>query len=247
MALETINGRLQLTRLTNESADYVARREELRLAELELMRQRERVAAMRRHLPPGAIVQNYAFEEGPPNLDGGDAPVETVRLSDLFSGPDRSLVIYHFMYGKRQTTPCPMCTMWIDGYNGIAVHLAQNIDFAIAAAADLPSLRQHARDRGWSNLRLLTCGTSTFKYDLRSEDAEGNQDSTISVFTRDREGTLRHVYSGHPWMAGDVHERGIDLLTPVYNLLDLTPQGRGDFYAQLVYPDGRHWSARRKE
>ena len=115
MALETINGRLQLTRLTNESADYVARREELRLAELELMRQRERVAAMRRRLPPGAIVQNYAFEEGPPNLDGGDAPVETVRLSDLFSGPDRSLVIYHFMYGKRQTTPCPMCTMWIDG------------------------------------------------------------------------------------------------------------------------------------
>jgi hypothetical protein len=50
MALETINGTLQLTRLMNESADYVARREELRLAEIELMRQRERVAAMRRRL-----------------------------------------------------------------------------------------------------------------------------------------------------------------------------------------------------
>src|SRR6185369_4684164 len=135
MAIETLNGTLQLTRLT-ESSDYVARRGELRLAEIELMRQRERVAAMRRRLPPGAIIEDYVFQEGPSNLDAGDAPIQTVRLSELFSASDRSLVIYHFMYGKRQTSPCPMCTMWIDGYNGVALHLAQNVDFAIAAAAE---------------------------------------------------------------------------------------------------------------
>src|ERR671925_242715 len=106
MTLETINGTLQLIRLTNESADYVARREELRLAEIELMRQRERVAAMRRRLPPGAIVDDYVFQEGPADLDAGDAPIRTVRLSDLFSGPGRSLIVYHLMYGKRQTKPC---------------------------------------------------------------------------------------------------------------------------------------------
>jgi predicted dithiol-disulfide oxidoreductase (DUF899 family) len=244
MAIETINGTLQLTRLANESAEYIARRDELRLAEIELMRQRERVAAMRRGLPPGAILQDYVFQEGPSNLEAGDAPTRTVRLSELFSGPDRPLVIYHLMYGKRQTNPCPMCTMWIDGYNGVSQHLAQNVDFAIAAAADLPSLRQHARNRGWRNLRLLSCGNSTFKFDLRSEDAEGRQDSTVSVFTRDPDGTVRHFYSAHPWMAEDVKERGIDLLTPVYNVLDLTPQGRGGFYATLVYPDGPHGSAR---
>jgi predicted dithiol-disulfide oxidoreductase (DUF899 family) len=244
MALETINGTLQLTRLTNESAEYVARREELRLAEIELTRQRERVAAMRRRLPPGAVVQDYVFQEGPANLDAGDAPITTVRLSDLFTGPNRSVVIYHLMYGKRQTTPCPMCTMWIDGYNGVGHHIAQNVDFAIAAAADPCMLRQHARNRGWRNLRLLSCGDSTFKYDLRSEDAEGTQDSTISVFTRDRDGTLRHSYSAHPWMADDVKERGIDLLTPVYNMLDLTPQGRDDWYAKLAYADGPHWPPR---
>jgi predicted dithiol-disulfide oxidoreductase (DUF899 family) len=133
-----------------------------------------------------------------------------------------------------------MCTMWIDGYNGVSHHLAQNFDFAIAAAADLPALRQHARSRGWRNLRLLSCANNTFKYDLRSEDAEGRQDSTVSVFTRDREGTLRHSYSAHPWMAEDIEERGIDLLTPVYNLLDLTPQGRGEWYAKLAYPGGAH-------
>jgi predicted dithiol-disulfide oxidoreductase (DUF899 family) len=235
MAIETIDGRLQLTRLADEPPDYTARREELRQAEIELTRQRERVAEMRRRLPPGAVVQDYVFEEGPPALASGDAPIRTVRLSELFTGPDRSLVIYHFMYGKRQTSPCPMCTMWIDGFNGVARHLAANVDFAIAAAADPPTLRWHARDRGWHDLRLLSCGGSTFKYDLRSEDAEGRQDSTISVFTRDRGGTIRHAYSSHPWMGEDARERGIDLLTPVYNLLDLTPQGRGDWSAQLAY------------
>ena len=154
------------------------------------------------------------------------------------------MVIYHLMYGKKQTNPCPMCTMWIDGYNGVARHLAQNVDFVIAAAADPPALRQHARNRGWQNLRLLSCGPSTFKYDLRSEDAEGNQDSTISVFSRDGDGTLRHVYSAHPWMAEDIKQRGIDLLSPVYNLLDLTPEGRDDWYARLTYPEGPHWPLR---
>lgn len=240
MALETIQGTLPQTRLTNESAEYRAKREELRLAEIDLMQRRERVAEMRRKLPPGATVQDYVFQEGPADLHAGDSPTQNVRLSELFSGPNRPLVIYHLMYGKKQTHPCPMCTMWIDGYNGVAHHLAQNVDFVIAAAADPPALRQHARNRGWHNLRLLSCATSTFKYDLRSEDAEGNQDSTMSVFTRDPDGTLRHFYSAHPWMAEDIQERGIDLLTPVYNLLDLTPKGRGDFYGKLTYPEGRH-------
>jgi len=158
-----------------------------------------------------------------------------VRLSELFTAPDRSLVIYHFMYGKKQTNPCPMCTAWIDGYNAIAPHLAQNVDLAIVAAADPASLRAYARERGWDKLRLLSAGDSTFKYDLGSEDAEGGQDSTISVFTRASDGALRHFYSGHPWLAADVKERGIDELTPIWNLLDLTPQGRGKFYASLDY------------
>ena len=227
---------MRLTNLTNESAEYLARREELRLAEIQSMRLLEHVAELRRRLPEGAVVEDYEFIEGPADLDAGDEPVKTVRLSELFSGPGRALLVYQLMFGKKQTSPCPMCTMWIDGYNGVAHHLAQNLDFAIAAAAGVPALRAHARSRGWKNLRLLSCGNSTFKYDLAGEDAEGNQDSTISVFTRDSSGTLRHFYTGHPWLAGDINERGIDRLTPVYNMLDLTPQGRGNWYADLDYP-----------
>ncbi len=276
MVHEMIDGTYRQTNLPNESPEYLAKREELRLAEVELLNTRERVAALRRGLPKGATIQDYEFLDcnaealpngratardltaealpdgratapGPTSLNEGDELVTKVRLSELFTGPrlspdasgftapDRSLVIYHFMYGKKQTTPCPMCTAWIDGYNGVAHHIAQNVDLAIVAAADPATLRAHARERGWDKLRLLSAGDSTFKYDLGSEDSEGHQDSTISVFTRDSNGTLRHFYSGHPWLADDVKERGIDELNPIWNMLDLTPQGRGKFYASLEY------------
>jgi predicted dithiol-disulfide oxidoreductase (DUF899 family) len=230
-----VDGTYRETNLTNESPEYLAKREELRLAEIELMRQRERVAEMRRHLPQGAPLQDYEFQEGPRDLDASDASVRTVRLSELFTKPDRSLVIYHFMFGKKQSKACPMCTAWIDGANGVAHHLAQNLDVAVVAAADLPTLRTHARSRGWDKLRLLSAGNSTFKYDLGSEDREGNQDSTVSVFTRDANGTVRHFYTAHPRMAPDIQERGIDLLAPMWHFLDLTPRGRGNWYASLAY------------
>ena len=84
-------------------------------------------------------------------------------------------------------------------------------------------------------MRLLSAGEGTFKSDLGSEDEEGNQDSQISVFTKESDGTLRHFYSGHPWLDPEIKERGIDELTPIWNILDLTPQGRGKFYASLDY------------
>jgi predicted dithiol-disulfide oxidoreductase (DUF899 family) len=236
---------MRQTNLAGESADYITAREELRQAEIELMRHREKVADLRRRLPLGPVLDDYVFEDGPADLNAGDAPVRTVRLSELFTGPERDLVVYHLMYGKKQTEPCPMCTMWIDGFNGIAQHVAQNVDFVIVAAADLPNLRAHARNRQWANVRLLSAADSTFKYDLGSEDADGNQDSTVSVFTRDSlespraegegERLVRHVYSAHPRMSDDIDQRGIDLLTPVWHILDLTRQGRGDWLASLSY------------
>jgi len=239
MVKAIVDGTFRQTNLTNESPEYLAKREELRLAEIELMRQRERVAELRRQLPQGAAIQDYAFEEGPRDLNAGDA-VRTVRLSELFTKPNRSVVIYHLMYGKRQTKACPMCTAWLDGANGVAHHLAQNLDFAVVAAADVPTLRAHARTRGWDRLRLLSAGGSTFKYDLGSEDREGHQDSTVSVFTRDADGTLHHFYTAHPWMASDIRERGIDLLAPIWHFMDLTPQGRGNWYASLDYGTKAH-------
>jgi predicted dithiol-disulfide oxidoreductase (DUF899 family) len=74
MAFEPMHGTVRQTRLTNESAEYLARREELRRAEIDLMQRRERVAELRRRLPPGATVQDYVFQEGPADLNAGDSP-----------------------------------------------------------------------------------------------------------------------------------------------------------------------------
>ena len=73
-----VDGTFRQTNLTTESSEYLAKREELRLAEIELMCQRERVAELRRHLPPGAPIQDYQFEEGPRDLNAGVASVRSV-------------------------------------------------------------------------------------------------------------------------------------------------------------------------
>src|ERR1700750_2414074 len=99
MVNSIVDGTFRQTNLTNESSEYLAKREELRLAEIELLRQRERVPELRRHLPEGAPIQDYVFREGPHDLHSGDAPARTTHLSELFTKPDRSLIIYHLMYG----------------------------------------------------------------------------------------------------------------------------------------------------
>ena len=102
-----VDGTYRQTNLTSKSSKYSAKREELRLAEIALMRQRERVAELRRNLPVGAVIKDYQFQEGPRDLNAGDAPVRNVRLSELFTNTGRALVIYHLMFGKKQTKACP--------------------------------------------------------------------------------------------------------------------------------------------
>jgi predicted dithiol-disulfide oxidoreductase (DUF899 family) len=202
-------------------------REELRVAELELTDHIERVAELRRQLPANTEVDDYELIDV--------ASGKTVHLSELFSAPDRALIVYHFMYGKAQNEPCPLCTMWIDVYNAAAPHVNQNADVVVLAAAEPAALQAHAAARGWTNLRLLSADKSTFKYDLGSEESDGEQTEWISVFTRDADGSLRHVYSKGAQLADDRRERGIDLLSPVWHLLDLTPAGRDNWYPSLDY------------
>src|SRR6266545_5157893 len=87
MVREMIDGTYRQTNLPNESPEYLAKREEVRLAEIELRNARERVAALRRALPKGATIQDYEFLEGPTSLDEGDEPIRKVKLSELFSFP----------------------------------------------------------------------------------------------------------------------------------------------------------------
>lgn len=198
-------------------ATYAEAREALRSAELDLMLQRERVAAMRRALPPGPLVDDYVFD----SADG------EMSLVELFAGAERTLILYHFMYGKGFGQPCPMCSMWADGWAGIVDHLTDRVDFAVVTAAPIGETVELAGDRGWSAMRWLSAAGNTFKRDIGGEDADGNQSPFLSVYRLD-DGRPRLTWSGGAHISGE-HWRGIDLLSPVWHFLDLTPEGRGDF------------------
>ncbi len=49
---------MRRTRLQNESHEYLLKREELRLAEIESMGLRQRLAELRRQLPRGAVIED---------------------------------------------------------------------------------------------------------------------------------------------------------------------------------------------
>lgn len=220
-------------RLATESAAYGRARDELLDAEIALRDQRERVAELRRTLPRDTAVGDYVFHEGPADLDQ-DGPIAEVRLSELCGDRGRPLILYQYMYGGAQKKPCFMCSMWIDGFNNVVQHIDQNTNIAIVAQADIGLFRNLGRARGWHNLRLLSSAGSTFKTDLRFADEAGEQFPGVSVFCRAADGSPRHFYSASAMMgAGEF--RGIDLLSPVWNLLDLTPEGRGDWLPSLAY------------
>ena len=220
--------------IANESENYRKIRDELFQAEIALRDQRELVAELRRKLPLDTNVKDYVFHEGPADLDQ-DGPITEVRLSELFTRPDEALVVYQYMFGGAQTQPCTMCTMWVDGFNGIGHHLQQRLNFAIVAQAGIGELRQWARSRGWRKLRLLSCAGTDFKADFHFGDAAGAQWPGVSAFRRSADGSVKHFYSGSAIMEDGKLHRGIDLLTPFWNILDLTPEGRKEWMPKLKY------------
>ena len=221
---------MSVARLSNESGAYTAARQALWAAEVALKEQRERVAELRRALPLDTVAPNYALTAL--SLAGRDdeSPREAV-LSDLFEDSTQPLLLMHFMFGKKQTDPCPMCSMWADGYRGITKHLRRRVNFALAVAGDVLDFRTFARARGWDTFQVVSTARCTMKADLKLEDEEGSQLPGVSVFVK-RGDEIRHAYTASAIMGGG-HYRGLDLLSPVWNFFDLTPGGRGDWMPTL--------------
>lgn len=213
------------------SEEYVAARIELAKAERVLRDQIEEVAAARRRMPAGLVLEDYQLAEGPRDL-GLREPVRSTRLRDLFGEHDK-LVVYHLMFHPDEDEACSMCSMWVDGFHGVAHHLAQHVAFAVVGKAPLAKLRDWGLHRGWDGLRILSSYGTTFNADLNAERANGDQRPMISVFTADGD-DVRHFYT-LPANFLDDAQRGIDLLSPVWNVLDLLPTGRGEWYAENSY------------
>jgi predicted dithiol-disulfide oxidoreductase (DUF899 family) len=238
--------------LPGESREYRAARDRLLEREIELRRAMEAVAALRRELPPGGRVHtDYVFQG-----KGADGAPADVRLSELFEPGKDSLAIYSFMFPRDPGDetpgppdgdtarlplaegPCPSCTALLDQLDGAAEHARQHLNFVVVAKAPLARVLTFARERGWRRLRLLSSAGNTYNADYLAETPDGAQMPMLTVFRRDGD-VIRHFWSSELLYApSDPGEepRHVGTLEPLWNLLDLTPEGRpADWHEQFSY------------
>jgi predicted dithiol-disulfide oxidoreductase (DUF899 family) len=235
-----------------ESEEYRAARERLLRSEIELRRQMEAAAAERRDLPPdGEVHEDYAFQG-----EGADGQPMDVRLSELFAPGKDSLAIYSFMFPRdpgddrpgpvreKETAKlplaegrCPSCVSLLDQLDGVVEHAGQIMNFAVVARSPLDRLKTWKRERGWRRLRLLSSAGNTYNPDYLAETPEGAQRPMLNVFRRDG-ATIRHFWGSElfygPWDPGQ-DPRHVGTIEPLWNLFDLTPEGRPDWDEQLNY------------
>ena len=235
---------MQHLRFPNESMAYREARNALLAEEMELRRQIERVAARRRALPMGGEVkEDYVF--------AGESG--QVRLSQLFAPGKETLAVYSFMFGPERERPCPGCTHFLDALEGSTRHILQRINFVVVAKSPVSRLQAFARERGWRQLRLLSTAGNNYDRDYFGDSSalsaamrdqqefkpgEDWDMPILNVFRREG-GTVRHFWGSEllyvPPEPGQEYRHN-DLLDPLWNMLDVTPEGRGDFHPRLEYP-----------
>ena len=134
--------------------------------------------------------------------------------------------------------PCPSCVALLDQLDGAAEHASQHLNLAVVAKAPLPRLLAFGEERGWRQLRLLSSAANSYNRDYHAETAEGAQRPMLTVFHRDGE-TIRHFWSSELFYAPSdpgQEPRHVGTLEPLWNLFDLTPEGRpSDWDEQLSY------------
>jgi len=207
--------------------EWTQARRELLAKEKQFTALRDELAATRRELPWERVEKAYEFE----------GPKGRVAFADLFGGKSQ-LIVYHFMFSPEAEQPCKSCSFWADGFNTIRPHLAAR-DVALVAISRAPidKLSGFAKRLGWT-FPWYSSGKSDFNYDygvsFSKEDADRGNISYnyapsrmkmrdlpgISVFCKDQSGKIFHSYS--------CYARGLDMLNPAYQYLDLVPKGRDE-------------------
>ena len=213
----------------NDNAQYRKARTALLVQEIELRRQIERVAQQRRELPMGGKAPVYEFldEQG-----------KTVGLIDMF-GTHTTLVTYFWMYGPERPRPCPMCTSLLGSLDIPAVDLKQRIALAVIGRSPVARQLAFARERGWRNLTFYQCVGDDFPTDYRGLAPDGSEWPALDVWKKDGN-KVRHFWAGESGESADPGEdpHGAPDPTPLWIILDLTPEGRGTkWYPKLEYAE----------
>ncbi|HWE46732.1 MAG TPA: DUF899 family protein [Caulobacteraceae bacterium] len=219
----------RLAPFPGESADYARARQTLLAAEIELRRHVTRVAEQRRALPPGPVItKDYRF------IDANGAGL---GLIDLFGEHD-TLVTYFWMYGPQRERPCPMCTNLLGPLDGNAADIKQKAALKILGRSPVARQLAFAQERGWRDLDFVQTKGDDYARDLGVLTPQGDEYPALVVYRRDGD-KVRLFWAGE--MSGAMADPGQDPrgavdLAPLWNILDLTPEGRApDWYPKLSY------------
>ena len=210
-----------------DSAAYLDARRSLLAEEVELRRHIERVARMRRALPLGGEALGVELRDEDDRRAG---------LIDLF-GPQDTLITYFWMFGPQRKRPCPMCTAFLGSLDVPALDITQRVALAVLGRSPVSRQLAFARERGWRNLKFYAVADDGWARTYGALGPEGEEWPTLDVWVR-RDGRVFHFWQSQMFGTQDPGQdpRGAPDPTPLWNLLDLTPAGRGsDWYPKLEY------------
>ncbi|MDQ3657552.1 MAG: DUF899 family protein [Chloroflexota bacterium] len=209
----------------NESPEYRAARNDLLEQEIALRRETAAVADQRSKLPVGGVLpQDYVFE----GTDPAGLPAR-IAMSDLFESGKDTLLVYSFMFTPDMANPCPGCTGLMDTTGRTVEYIRDRINMVIVADAPLARLLAIRDKRGWFGLPMLSTAGNSYSRDYFGLHPDGYPLPMVNVF-RKIDGTIHHFWGAEmlyaPTDPGQ-DSRSNDSWDPVWNLLDLTPEGRG--------------------
>jgi len=204
-------------RYPNESSAYRDARDALLRDEQELVEKAKAVAAKRRTLPSGGeLKEDYVFQWA------NDGKVGTpVKFSELF-GDKKTLLVYSFMYGPSWDNPCPSCTSLMDGFDRTWYQVSRDAAFVGIAKAPPEKINAWAKQRGWSQIPLISGANSPFQADYKCQGESDDMQLPVMHVFRKQGGKILHFWATElPW-------NHVDTVWPYWNLMDFTPEGRPD-------------------
>jgi predicted dithiol-disulfide oxidoreductase (DUF899 family) len=204
-------------RFPNESREYRAARDTLLKDEQELVDKVKSVAAQRRKLPPGGLLkEDYVFQWANDGKVG-----KPVKFSELFGGKD-TLLLYSWMFGPNWDHPCTSCTSLMDGFDRAWYSVSKDAAFAGIAKAPAEKINAWAKQRGWSQIPLVSGYDSPFQADYKCQGESDDMQLPVMHVFRKQGGKIFHFW------ATETQENHVDTVWAYWNLMDFTPEGRPD-------------------
>jgi predicted dithiol-disulfide oxidoreductase (DUF899 family) len=205
-------------RYPNESQEYRGARDALLKDEKELIDKVNSVAARRRAMPLGGqLKEDYVFQWANDGKLG-----KRVNFSDLFEDKN-TLLLYSWMFGPNWDKPCLSCTSLIDGFDRSWYQVTRDAAFVAIAKAPPERINAWAKERGWSQMALVSGAKSPFQADYKCQGENDDMQLPVMLTFTKRDGKIFLFWST------ETTANHVDTVWPYWNLMDFTPEGRPDY------------------